>query len=209
MKSNVMYWISGIIGVLFLLILIVLKVSDKIKLGGLILFSVIVIILIVSVDLGFNFINSKKKVSDIIKNGKKVLTLQEARNLAKSKLLDKQYADYEKENKWEDVLEMGKNNTPIYFKLVRGEFEGVLYGIIINMQDLTRGGIKEYDDSHLSLDNIKEDMFRRGNLAAFSPAPDVPIKTTTSFDPLTCRSVVQTEPLENKENEKENKGELR
>ena len=57
MKSNVMYWISGIIGVLFLLILIVLKVSDKIKLGGLILFSVIVIILIVSVDLGFNFIN--------------------------------------------------------------------------------------------------------------------------------------------------------
>jgi hypothetical protein len=49
-------------------------------------------------------------------------------------------------------------------------------------------------------------MFKRGNLAAFSPSPDLPVKRTEAFDPLSGRSVVHTEPIVNSKDEKQKEG---
>ncbi len=194
MKNKTLYLLSGIIGVAFIIVLIILRATDKIKLGNLLIFSGIIIALVIFVDVGVTMFQGRKLNIPNKTSGNKTVSLDEVREIAKKKLMEVQYAEYEKEKLWEDILGMGRNNTPTYFKLVRGEFERKLYGIIINMVDTERGGIKPYDDTKMSEEKIKQDMLERGNLAAFMPSPTTPMRTTEIQDPMSGKTILTREP---------------
>lgn len=209
MKTKTLYWASGILGFILLVILVILRISDKIKLGGLILFSIIVVVVVIGVDLVFSFRKPKSKLTED-KTPKVVINLERARLLASQMLANEQYSEYEKNKHWEDVLRMGKSNTPTYFKLVSGEFEGNLYGIVINMVDPDSGGIEEYDPQEYTIEDIKKLMMTRGNLAAMKAVPSTQTKTVETFDPLSGRSSLYTEPIVKEEKEEKNlEGELK
>ena len=196
MKLNlkILYWISGIIGILFTILFFVLVSLNKISLGIGIGFIVLVISLVVIGDVIVWFVNTRKKSKEIDK--KKLPTLSELREMCVKSLADLRYCEYEKENLWEDVLGLGNKNTPIYIKLVRGEFEHKLYGFVINVEEPDlRNGIKEYDDKNMHIDEIKNDILNRANLASSSPKEAINYSETRRFDPFTGNEVYHKEPI--------------
>lgn len=173
MVSNKVLWIlSGIIGSIFLIIVISLAVADKIKTSSLIIFIIIIILVVITIDLLFLFIRREKRVS-VEKEGKKikVIDLETAREMAKGMLMSLQYSEYIRDERYEDVWHMGESKTPVYVRLVKGEFDGNLLGLVINMEDPIKRGIKEYREVDISEKDILNDIERRANFVAMSPRP--------------------------------------
>lgn len=198
MKPKTLFVLSGIIGGIFILIMIVLAVSDKIKLGPMIIFVVIVIVIIAAVDGIFYFKNKQNPDGDPIAAQKDAISREQAKALSDELLGSPDIAEIpsvEEGNVYEDVLEFGSKNTPIFIRIVRGEFEKKMYGIVINMLEPQRRGIEEYDDTKMTYEDIKAEVFKRANAAAFSPRPEIPYRKTKNYDPLTGRTIEQEEPV--------------
>lgn len=169
--SNKMLWIlSGIIGTVFLIIVISLAIAGKIKTTALIIFIIIIVLLVFIIDMTFWFIRKSKKIKIEVDGVKtKVINLPTAREIFKQMILSEQYSEYEKEQILEDVWNMGESNTPVYVKLIKGEFDGNLLGGVINLENSEKRGIKEYKEVEITRDNIFTDLERRANLVAISP----------------------------------------
>jgi len=210
-KVKTIYWISGIIGVTFILFLIVLRATDNIKLGWLLILSIITLVFVVAIDMFASFRKPKLSISgipDII--NKEPIPLEEMDNLANKKLLFS-YADYPEEVYWDgEVLGMGKTATPTYFKMCRGRYSRKIYGLVYNMIDTSRGGIVEYDDTKQSLMEIKSNMMLRGNRAALSPRLELPTRKTRTHNVLTGTTTEEEDPvIESQIAEKNQEGELK
>lgn len=208
MKAKLFYWLSGTIGGLFLLALFLLKTFDKVQWGGFIFFIIIIIILVIGVDLvtWLTKVRNKKTVNTVVEKNK-LVTLEDARQVFKKELMSTQYSEYERDVLSEGVVQMGSANTPVYVKLIRGEFEGQLHGGVVNMLDPVRKAFATYPDS-MKIEDIYTDLEKKSNLVSFAPSPEIQKKVTESYDALTGRSVVHTEPLPALPEEKTEKGEL-
>ena len=193
MKIKILYWLSGIIGIIFIIFFIILASLKKVNLGIGIAAIIIVLLLVGVGDTIVWFINSRRGVKEEKKS--KLASLEDLRAISIKALIE-DYYEYEKDLLWEDIIEMGDKHTPIYIKLVRGEFENRLYGIVINVADvINRKGIAEYDDKRMSMEEIKIDILKRANLAAYSPKEERPMREMRSFDPISGREVTQREHL--------------
>jgi|WetSurMetagenome_2_1015567.scaffolds.fasta_scaffold121436_2 hypothetical protein len=199
MKNKTLYIISGIICLLFLIVFFTLFGMGNIKLSALITFVIIVIILVSIVDILYWYVNKTK--TDIVTNDKNI-DKSEAKLLA-IEMLNNNYFENVDEIDYEDVLEMGTKNTPIYVLVVRGEFEKKLYGIVINMKDTTRSGIKKYSDTQIKIEDIKADVLDRANSCAFSPKAAQQFKEMQTIDPFSGKLVQIKEPKEEKEIDKQ------
>jgi len=169
--SNKVLWVlTGIIGSVFLIIVASLAIAGKIKTTSLIIFVVIILLLVFAIDMFFWFIRKGKKVS-VEREGRKikVIDLEQAREITKDMLMSEQYSEYIREERYEDIWHLGVKETPVYVRLVKGEFDGNLLGLIVNMENPERRGIKEYKETEINQQNILLDMERRGNLIAMSP----------------------------------------
>lgn len=207
MNAKKLYWISGAILIIFIISLLILRISDKIKLSTFLIIGIISIVLVIITDAIMYF--RKSTTQNILQiNTEKELTPEELDKISEQLLLDPKYAEYESEIIWRDTLSMGNSNTPIYFKLISGLYTGNYFGIVINVKNPNRGGIQEYQKGVQSVEVIKLDMMKRGNLAALLPSPDISFRTRESYDPLTGRTILEKEPLGIKE-EKNKEGELK
>jgi len=208
--SNKILWIlSGILGTIFLIIVISLAIMDKIKTTALIIFIVIIVLAVFVVDMSFYLVRKKKKIS--VETGSKkikAIDLLTAQNLAKELLMSEQFSEYEKECKYEDIWHMGDSKTPIYAKLVVGEFDGNLLGILVNMEISEKRGIKEYKEYEITRDKILEDMERRANFLAVSPRP-VPAHEEEIIEKPSGERVVRRRVLAAKEAEEKESGGLK
>ena len=99
-----------------------------------------------------------------------------------------------KKLEFEDIWHTGHSNTPIYARLIMGEFDGKYLGILINMENKNMSGIKEYDAT-TNLDIIKIDMRDRANLLASTPRPLPEMQRTVVQDPVTGKVIVTETPV--------------
>lgn len=170
MISNKLFWVlSGIIGAVFLVIIASLGFADKIQMNTIIIFIIVVLLLVFIVDMSFWFIRKGQKIK-VENEGKivKVITLEEARKIAKTILMSTQYSEYERERPFESVWGMGDGNTPVYVRVSIGEFDNQYIGICINMEDSKRRSSKEFTKT-MELNNVLEDLKREANLVATKP----------------------------------------
>lgn len=206
-KAKVLFTLSGILGAVFVIIFISVATStDRLSISAGIFASIIVILLIGMADVVYWLFNSRKKVKEINK-GKQVTP--EVLKALSDELLFKDYSEYEGRLLSCDMPEMGSGRTPIYIRIFRGQFEEKIYGVVINTQDLNRKGIEEYDDSVVTRDEIKMDILRRANLAAFAPKEQPLFKTMSGFNPFTGTVIQQQEPLPDFKDEKKEGGGLK
>ena len=194
MKARTLYWISSIIGGIFIIVALILRSLGKIQLGVLITTSIIVLIVAIAINVLFWYVHSKKEISEIADSKLKVVSPEVAEAKAKELLMEKHF-EYPREEEFHKVGEKGDRNTPVLSKLYRGEFEGKLYGIAVNMFDINRNSIVEYDDSQMDINKIKEELEMQANDVAFAPRPDKLFKTRKSYDPLTGRTIEEKEPI--------------
>lgn len=201
MKSKWLWIISGIIGGIFLIVLISLAATEKIRVLPAVIFIIIVILLIVIIDLVFWFIGRGKKDIKVPDKITKRVNKDQANKISDEMMLDK-YAEYEKERPYEDIWSAGSTNTPVFVRLSKGEFTGDLFGIVINMQDPDRTGIRQYKETECDVKSIDIDLKERANLVAMSPVPSVPEQVIEEYDPLTRRSVKTRIPIKLEEDKK-------
>lgn len=203
MNIKILYYISGVLGVLFIIVFIILASLNKVSFAFGISAGLVILLLVGLGDVIIWFVTSKRKVAET--PTKKLMTMEEARKAATESLMTLDYLEYEKEILWEDIIGMGTKNTPVYIKLVRGEFENKLYGIIINLEE-KKPGVKEYDDKKIHFEAIKNDLLYRANLASSAPKEERPMKEIRSLDPFTGREVYSKEPLPGEILKEEEKG---
>lgn len=194
MKTKWLWIISGIIAFMFLVLLISLAATDNIGILPAIMFCIIIVLIIAAVDFLFWFLG-KRSSSEVHPNRTtKKITKDEANDIADSMMLDI-YAEYEEERPYEDIWAAGSTNTPVFVRLSRGEFSGDMFGIVINMEDPDRTGIKVYKEMEVDSKSIDYDLRDRANLVAISPNPPVPVQEVEQFDALTGRSVKTRTPI--------------
>ena len=194
MSIKWLWIISGIIAFMFLILLISLAAADKIKIFSAIIFCIIIVLIIAAVDFLFWFLG-KKNNSNIEPDKKtKKITKDEANEMADEMMFNK-YAEYEMERTYEDIWAAGSTNTPVFARLSVGEFSGDMFGIVINMEDPDRTGIKVYKIMEDDRKSIDYDLKNRANLVAVSPNLTIPERTVEEYDPLSGRSVKTRTPI--------------
>ena len=194
MKTKWLWIISGIIAFMFLVLLISLAATDNIGILPAIMFCIIIVLIIAAVDFLFWFLG-KRSSSEVHPNRTtKKITKDEANDIADSMMLDI-YAEYEEERPYEDIWAAGSTNTPVFVRLSRGEFSGDMFGIVINMEDPDRTGIKVYKIMEDDRKSIDYDLKNRANLVAVSPNLTIPERTVEEYDPLSGRSVKTRTPI--------------
>ena len=80
-KIRTIYIISGIIGTVFFLFLIVLRLVDAIKLGSLIVLSVVVLVIVIGIDLFVSFRRYKPFQQRNIQANKEPISYAEIENI--------------------------------------------------------------------------------------------------------------------------------
>lgn len=205
MKPKTLHLISFSVALTFIIILIILWIADLIKVLGLIIYVVIILTLIIGGDLLFTLRKSSKNSTINIDNK---ITRDEAIKIHKDALMDLRYLEYEDDIYLDEVRDMGISNTPIYFRLVRGLFDRRLYGTVRNLIDPTLGGMKEYDDTKISMRNIESDMEYRANKSSLQPRPEVQHQTEELINELTGSRIYRNIPISQNTNieNKEEKG---
>jgi len=177
MKTRTIWILSGILAVFFILFLVAIKVWTDIEIGtgGMIIWIIIIILLAVGVDFTFWYLRVRKEVKEKEQEKKKLITLDEARNKVKELLMSEQYSEYERESLFEKVWHVGKSKTPMYVKLIKGEFDGDLFGIIVNMNYSDITSVQVYKEVEITREEILQDMKDTANGMAEVPEeiPDV------------------------------------
>lgn len=206
MKTKNILWImSGIIGGLFIITVLILYFNNKIKIGGLVIFSVVIVLIVIAVNLIFMFRN---KTIDVTKNGesKTTIKLEEARKMADGLMLNQQHSDYEKERLIEGVWSKGKANTPIYVRASIGVFESIFYAICINMENPTKYSVREYPKT-FSQKELEYALDVDSNLISSDPKP-IPRKEEELIEDPTGRRIIRTRDIANQEEQKPKDGGL-
>lgn len=209
MNIKSLWIITGIVGSVFLIILISLAAADKIKIGSLILAVVIVILLSAAVIMVFWYIDKNKRSVVVGREGekKRIITPDEAAKLV-NEILIHNYAEYEDEVKYKNVWSVGESKTPVYVRLVKGKFDNNYIGIVINLEDSSRTGYNEYREEDTSMREIMDDLRDMANSVAFSPRPTPSTRTITHFDPVTGR-IASVHDIPVSEIEKKEEGDLK
>lgn len=171
LTNKSLFILSGIIGAVFLVIVISLAVADKINSAALIIFIIIIVLLALIVDGFFWFVRKGKKIS-VEQEGQRIkaINLDTAREVADDILMSKQFSEYERERPYENVVAMGRGNTPMYLRISVGEFDGKYIAICVNMQDPKRRGSREYPKS-MKVEDVLEDFKKEANLTSSDPIP--------------------------------------
>lgn len=190
MKSKILFYISGIIAILFIATLIFLNVAEVINFGSMIAFVVVIMILVVGVNVVMWYIRTRKQNDE---EPDKSIGLEEARRLALNEIRE-QYSEKEREKKHDGVWNMGLSKTPIYTRLLVGDFDGKYISILINMNNPDRKDSKTYPLTDLQ-QKIEEDVLKRANSLADVPKPEDKYRTIESIDSSTGRIVAETTPI--------------
>ena len=192
MKIKLLYWATGIISFIMIIVLVSLGAADKISLGAVLGFIVFVVISSVGIVGVSMYFESRKKIETPSKG--KVIGNEEAEKIIDD-LLFKRHAEYPSENTKGGVREMGRSGTPIYIKICRGQFGDKIYGVVLNMIDTNRIDCEEFDDSEISFEKISEKVLEMGNGVAFSPTPVPKVRRRELRSPLTGVEILEDIPI--------------
>lgn len=197
MQPRILFFISGIIGVVFLILVIALNVTEVINFGSM-MAGILVIMLIVILANVVNWWVKSRKIEGVPSS--KSMKVEEARAFAQEIITGTTYSEIERELLHEDVWSMGRKNTPIYVRLVKGDFDGNIISVLINMENPQKFGHKPYSPE-LRQEEIERDILKRANLLSATPKPEERHKVISSLDPHTGQIVSQETPIEEQEEE--------
>lgn len=155
-----------VLGSLIVIILIILGLAEVISLTMAIVGIAITLFVVIIVYVFFYFFNKPKNLLDT-KNQVKAITLEQARELARNATRCVEYMDYCDEGLGEWIWKLGEGNdkTPIYGRKARGEYQNDIYVILINMY--------YPDEKNIMINPSEEKIEREANLLARAPTTTI------------------------------------
>lgn len=210
MKTKILWWITGIIGVVFILFLVILAATtDIVKFGAVAVFSIIIIFIVIGINLISIYLKRKRDTITTEKDGMKMkaITLDEAKIVATKAIESEQYSDYIHEKIFEGIWNKGHNNSPIYVLLCEGEFESVYYGICINMEN-SKPIVRKYEKTKDINKFILPDLEHWSNLISTSPRP-TPRTEEELIERPSGERVIRTRDINDEVKEEKKEGELK
>ena len=109
---------------------------------------------------------------------------------------------------YEDIWHMGESKTPVYVKLVKGEFDGKVFGVLINMENSEKRSVKQYTEYEITKEELETDMNKRANILAVSPRP-TPSSEEEVIERPSGERVTRKRILSKPEQESKKEGELK
>jgi len=129
--------LSVVFGIILIMIIIIFGLAEVINLFWTILSIVIVLLVAAAIFLFFHFLSKRKEVKEEEKITKKeIITLEQAREIAKKATQCPEYADYNDDGLGESISMLGNpmgEKIPIYARFARGEYKNDIYCVLINM----------------------------------------------------------------------------
>lgn len=202
-KSEKLIWIIGIVfTVIFLIVLVLVKLSVPSFTLGPFIFSILGVLLFFGLIIGVYHFISKRIASPVEAPNKKLapaVTLEQAREIAIKCTQNAAYADYITGCLGEEVEELGKTGSLVYTYKGKGKYEKDIYYVVLNMHAPEKRMSILFNPSENKLLNAKLK-------AADNPVIEVGKKITTVSNPISGTQVITEEPgVADKDKEKEAK----
>ena len=128
--------LSVVFGIILIMVLIFFALAEIISLFWSFLIGIIIILICVSIFLFFHFLSKRKEIKEEIKTKKEIITLEQAREIAKRATQSPEYCDYNDDGLGEQILKLGPpagEKVPIYIRKAIGEYTNDIYVVLINM----------------------------------------------------------------------------
>jgi len=198
--------LSAILGVAFIVVLILVKVANPdFKLGMLLFFIVLIVLLFVGINVGFHFWSKRSKL-DRSQTSTKVaeklppaITLEQARELAKRAVENEYYADYIPNSGGETNELLGKTvKSYVYTYKSKGVYEDDTYVIVMNRHFPN-------ETMNILINPKPRDIDRAKTLAASHPEDEPSVEITERKNPLLGTEEIITKTTRESKKEKEKK----
>lgn len=196
MQPKVLFFISGIIGIVFLILVIALNVTEVINFGSMMAGIVVIMLIVILANILNWWLKSRQNAPA---PSSKAIKIEQAKEIAK-RIVSEEYSEIEREVYYEDIWTMGRQNTPIYVRLGVGDFDGNIINVLVNMENPEKVSHKGYDPE-TKQDLVERDVSRRANLLSGAPRQEDKHKVISSLDPESGKIIYEDTPISAPEEE--------